>query len=368
MKIGIITFSQALNYGALLQEYALFRIIGDLGYECEIIDYRNVKFETEYSSKIYGSLKTKIKRIITLKQYWSEKKRAKFAQFEKDNIKKSAKIYYQSDVAEIENAYDFVITGSDQVFNLDLTDSDFIYYLSCVSKGKSMAYAPSFGVQSLPVQWNINSIKSHLLNIRYLSAREYSGADIIKHLTNRNVDVVLDPTLLLNEEIWKSFIGKNKKKDNYLLLYTFEDGAICKYAEKVATDRGLHLVKINANIKDIVKRRLVAKNGVGIEEFLTLINYADVVITNSYHGMIFSFIFDTLFFVFPHLSNKNINARMNDFLGMVGLSDRMVDADSDIPMFNNDISDAKKVVKALKEKSLQFLVDSIIDYGETHGK
>lgn len=367
MKIGIITFSQALNYGALLQEYALSYKLRELGYACEIVDYENEKFKKEYSVKYSGSFKNEVKRIITLKKYWSALKRKNFMRFESKYITKSQIGYNKKTISKLENNYDLLISGSDQVFNFDLTGGDLVYYLSGISKEKSMAYAPSFGVEDLPSNWDEKSIRDSLKNIRYLSAREFKGAQIIEKLTGKKVQTVLDPTLLLEENLWKKFVHKNHVKKKYLLLYTFEEGKICKFAEEIAGKYSLQIVKINAGIRDLFNPRICVKNGAGIEDFLTLIYHSDMVITNSYHGMIFSFIFNTPFFVFPHISNASINSRMKDFLEMFDMSDRLI-ADENIQLANSDFTAPKKKLESYREQSIRFIVDSIADYGEKNGK
>ena len=369
MKIGILTFHQALNYGAILQEYALQHKLEQLGYRCEIINYINKKFETEYHSEIkHITLKKYIKRIVTLKEFWLKRKRKKLNFFVTTNIKLSDQIYEKTSRNMLLSQYNIIITGSDQVFNLSLTDQDWTYFLDFVQKDKSMAYAPSFGVLDIPITWDRDKICSCLNEIKYLSAREKSGAEIIRNYINRNVPTVVDPTLLLEKDDWMEFVRDRKHRKNYLLLYTFETGLICDFAEKIARESHLQIVKINAGFMDIFNRKIIVSNDSGIEEFLSLIYYSEIIITNSYHGMLFSFIFDKPFYVFPFVKDNSVNSRMIDFLNEYHLENHLITSDYEKITFDNDYTNSKKLLTFNKKKSIEYIEESLKGYKVKNGQ
>lgn len=362
MKIGIFTFNQAINYGAVLQEYALYKVVTGLGYDCEVINYQNKKFLKEYGENKIG-IKSKIIRTITLKQHWFKIKKRKFNTFITKHIKMTS-LVCDTELKSLEKQFDQVITGSDQVFNLSLTGFDWNYYLSFLPEYKCVAYAPSFGVKSIPEKWDRDMLRAQLKHIRALCVRENSGREIIKTLCDRDVVTVLDPTLLLTKELWTAHVAERIIKQRYLLVYTFEDGDINVYAKNIAKKNNLRIVKINGSSKDLFDKGVSVCNAAGIEEFLSLIYYADMIITNSYHGMLFSFIFEKQFIVFPHKMNEQANDRMKDFLDRYQLAERYYTENANIVQdINYDMKEKKLVEDRLE--SLNYL-DTVLREGQVY--
>ena len=234
-KIGLITFNDYLNYGNRLQNYALQEVVKYLGFEVETIKIileanvnndirsrltriRNLSFE-EFSSKLLN----KIWRIAHKKRinYNIALRKELFKKFTDNFIIESNYIITNNNIPdELNDAYDFFITGSDQVWNPNYNYGSSVYFLTFASKHKRIAYAPSFGVSHIAPEYT-NKYKMWLSEMYRLSVREEDGAKIIKELTGMDVPVLIDPTLLLTKEKWLSIAkeAKNKPKQNYLLTY-----------------------------------------------------------------------------------------------------------------------------------------------------
>lgn len=235
MKIGVITFHRAINYGAALQTYALQRAISDLGFDTEVIDYRCEHMENLY--KLIGGFKQKtfkqnIRGFINLIPSW--KKMNSFRSMIAGNTKLSPVAYDSKSIATANQRYDVFITGSDQVFNYACSDFDKNYYLSFVEDTRKInSYAASFGISEIPQEYQ--SEYTRLLNrFNHLSVREESGRRIVRELTGRDCALHVDPVFLLNAAEW-SKLAKDPGIDNYILIYRLnKSNIIDDFARKLA--------------------------------------------------------------------------------------------------------------------------------------
>ena len=203
MKIGIITFHRAVNYGAVLQAYALQHALEGLGAQAEILDYRNRYIESCYDPYSLKGNKLKALAKIALLGGVRRKKNEAFRSFNKKYLRLSEAVYKDSEqLAGAEKFYDAFITGSDQVWNTSCADFDPAYFLTFVKdKKKKNSYAASFGLSEIPKEYEAE-YKKRLAGYRQISVREAQGRALVKELTGRDVPVVLDPTLLLTEKDW----------------------------------------------------------------------------------------------------------------------------------------------------------------------
>ena len=295
MKIGVITYHRAINYGAILQTYALQVALNKIGIESEVIDYRCKNIEEKYWKTFKKqSIKAMIKGIMLKKR--NDEKRKKFYKFTKENIKISnLKYLTHSELTKSNNEYDYFITGSDQVWHYYLTNMDEAYFLNFVKdSNKKCSYAASFGMQTLPIQYEEQY--KHLLKDYYrMSVREEQGRSIIKNLINKDVPVVLDPTFLLNRDDWKKVSIEPKEKD-YILIYIMKGSdTLFKFAEELSRETGCKIKYITNGLKKPIEAEYITT--AGIEEFVGLFANARYVITNSFHGTAFSLIMNKDFFL-----------------------------------------------------------------------
>lgn len=361
MKIGIITFHRPLNYGAILQTYALVKKINDINYDAEIIDYRNSCHEKVLNNmnfKTASGIKARIKSLIFAKI--NKNKKYKFQQFTNNNIKISKIIYDQKNVNESNKEYDFFITGSDQVWNLNLTNGDYTYFLNFVKSDiNKISYASSFGYSKIPEKYKQETARS-LNNYKKISVREQQAANIINDLLNKDVDVVLDPTLLLTKKEWLKISKKVtfRVPEKYILLYavspTKEDFEMAKKFSKIVK---MKIILINYNMKYIFGMKNCFD--MGPEEFIWLIENASYVLTNSFHGTAFSINFNKEFYVRLSKKENNGNSRIENIINLTKLNNRYLDENCIINKEKINWKEVNKIINEERNRSIKFLKENI---------
>lgn len=321
IKIGIITFHRAINYGAVLQTYALQKYLNSHNYNAEVIDYRCDYMENFY--KIFSLKNKSIKQIIrgVMNFGFAYKKKRNFYNFLKQNIKISAKTYNKANIVTSNNQYDKFITGSDQVFNYACSNFDKNYFLDFVQDSrKKFSYAASFGMKVIPKQY-IEEYKILLSTFAKLSIRETTGQDIIRGLLGKETELSLDPVFLLNKREWED-LAKKPKENRYILIYKLNTSdLIFDFARKLSKLTGIKIVALNFDLVDQLKTTdIKGIYAASIEEFLGYFKYADYVVTNSFHGTAFSIIFHKNFYVEALQKDFKPNDRVESLLNLTKLN------------------------------------------------
>ena len=359
MKIAIITFHRALNYGAVLQAWALQTAISQLGCDVQILDYRNEWMES-YSGifNTFGKEKTVKTVLSAIRNTPIRFKRVyKYRKFIKKYLFLSKRLF-QKDLHNIENHFDTFITGSDQVWNDFLTNFDEAYFLSFVKdKEKKFSYAASFGFSEFPNKLK-NEYKYRLRSFNKISVREDRGIYLVKEACSKDATLCVDPTLLLEKSQWKSLLHSVHRK-KYLLVYSLNPIVhLMDYADFLAEKQDLQICYICNEWKNIWDyrgnkrvRHIVAPSP---RDFISLINNAEYVLTNSFHGTVFSLIFHTKFYSETDYIIKK-NDRINSLLSNIGLKSRIItkelpDTKDDINWTQVDIE-----IEHLKRQSLVYL-------------
>lgn len=377
MKAGLVTFHYAHHYGAQLQAYALMTSVKKQNIDCEIVDY--VRKDTiDGSSLFQGGLNPRslLKNVHSLLNYPSKKRRYnRFMAFMKTRMSLSNTAYRSR--TELENNppnCDCFLCGSDQVWNpVIYTEKDFdpTFFMDFTDRPK-IAYAPSFGISSIPED-KTDKLKGYLDTFTDLSVREDTGAKIIKDITDKDVPVVLDPTLLLTDSDWSDLCSKPVIDEPYMLCYFVTDAsAYFHQIEAVAKRTGLKAIWLSGN-------RLAPKGfdkikDAGPEEFLSLFKHASYVCTNSFHGTVFSIIFKRDFACFSNLfkykdvdqGSNMLNSRVYTLLNKLGITSQYISeditkSDSSLEAVTNPI-DYTSVDDALnkeRQASLAFLISAI---------
>ena len=324
MKIGIMTFHWANNYGASLQAYALKKVILDMGHSCEIIDYKNENLEDRNQALSFKG-KTFRQKIGTLLHYPYYKR--KISRFEAFRNKYLKPMKYE-DINLVENEYDKIIVGSDQVWNYKITNHDPRYFLDFVNdNSKKCSYAASFGLPNIPDSMR-DSYKQFLTSFDTLLVRESSGVKLVNELTGREAEQVLDPTLLLNKADWEKTFVSSKKNKKYILLYLFQtDKRSFDFAKYLANKTGYEIYVLgNTRRKAIDAKYFRAASP---EQWVELFYNAEIIITNSFHGTVFSINFKKKFFVAPFLkTDVHKNERIDDILSAMKFTDRYINYDN----------------------------------------
>ena len=350
-KIGILTFNRALNYGAVLQTYGLLKAVTNIDskYDCEIINYKcaPVEYERKIKSRIDSNI---IKSILRCSLLISKK--MKFNNFCSTFLKSSSNIYDDNNISLLNETYDKIIVGSDQIWNLNITDNDFNYLLDfSLDKNKKYSYADSFGKYEIKKE-DFSKFKEVLNEFRTISVREESSKVFLKNKLNiQNVEVNLDPTLLLNKEDWL-LVKKNKIiKEKYILIYNVQKpDKIMKYAEYLKNKTGYKLYYIPIGIRP--------KNGKNfypnVEEFLNLFYNAEYVLTNSFHGTVFSIIFNKKFMTELPLKNSK-DERINSLLNICQLQSRVLEDNINDLFDDIDWKRVNNLLNIERQKSIDYL-------------
>ena len=341
--VGLLTLdSRIYNYGGFLQEMALQDAINSLGYECEIIDYEVSQEFNTFSLKrgiknfSFDKIKKKLtkEKTILLSDSVSDlitKRKRAFDKYRAHNLVQSKKMSY-SDLHSIDLNYEQLVCGSDQIWNPDYNIPAF--FLNFGRKDcRKIIYAASIGKGQLSCLEK--KTYSKLLEFPdYISVREDSAQKLISSITEKNVELVLDPTLLHQQEYWvKKADDSSLNHKNYIFCYflNLTDEKV-KSANEFARRNNCEIIAIPYlhNEMEEYSEKLEGKllSEVNPADFLNLIRNAEAVITDSFHATVFSIIFQKDFWCFGrNAGTYNMNTRLHTLLGYVEMQDRLIEPD-----------------------------------------
>lgn len=321
MKVGILTFHRTTNFGASLQAYALQRVLQSMGNEVEIIDYRNMKVYSYCDPHLFHDMpiKTQIGKLIRYRYNVAVFDR--FLEFWEKYFCLSPLCISHEELAMVEDRYDIVICGSDQVWNPRAIFNDFDAFLLGTAKHKKVAYAASAGSVSL---WEpyLKTFWKLLHRFDAISVREKNMQCPTEHLSQKDVYVVLDPTLLLKNKDWYeiedyAFLKQLPKKGYILVYFLGKNPEVIRAVQELQKETGLPVISLGRKLYGIRTLRPI----VGPTEFLTLFHHASYVLTSSFHGTVFSIQYQRPFLAF---GNGAYNSRMTTLLNILGLQERMI--------------------------------------------
>ncbi|MEG0523162.1 MAG: polysaccharide pyruvyl transferase family protein [Erysipelotrichaceae bacterium] len=388
-KIGIVSCYFKHNYGSMLQSYATQKVLDNLGYENETINIDGFNHEISkakkkyfikaaFTSNILSSKIGMVKNVVLKKNPFSEYaenakiRDNKFNSFQKSMYKLSEK--YESKDAlglECQTKYGAIIVGSDQLWLPANIAGDY-YTLNFVPESvNTISYSTSFGQSQLPD--NITEkAETFLKKIRYIGVREEAGKKLIKKICGREVQVVCDPTLLLNADEWMKIQPEEPIiKQKYILCYFLgKNEKHRKFASRLKSLTNTKIVALNHLDEYIKSDDSYADEtpyDIGPSEFLNLIRNATYICSDSYHCAIFSMIFKNEFFSFKRYSDKckqSTNSRLETLLNSVGIFDRLLSGDENVEECIHDkinYDEVQSSIDAIKNKSLVFLTNALED-------
>ncbi len=359
-KIGILTVHKNTNYGANLQAFALCNYINSLGYDCETVDYtsaQDLKFtrlfswlklswDNEKSKSV--SRKMKLALALVLSAPEKHKRLSSFRKFWKNHYKLSPFCENISDVKK--QGYDTLVSGSDQVWNPDITDGlQEIFFCRVDGVKKRISYAPSIGKEKYNDS-DAEKAKKWINELDYCSLREANSAEYISELCGIKADCVCDPVFLPDSSVYEKMASKRITDKKYILVYSIvRNGKMLDAAKMFAEKQGLELIEICQN-KD---RRCTYKQytNFGPDKFISAIRHAEYVFTNSFHGTAFSLIFEKELFAFE---NRDRGTRITNVLEKASLLSRLVGDDCVLPEGKCDYSNKMEFLKYI-ENSKNFL-------------
>jgi len=372
-KIGIITFHNSYNCGSMLESYAMQRIIEKRNLKPEIINFSS-KGQKELYSVFYknNSIKNIIKNILIVPHVKRVKRNNdKYEEFKNKNFNLS-KEYTDGDIIS-DNNYDIVIAGSDQIWNITIKDASDVYFLDWVKKAKKIAYAPSFGARNILKVSNNPKKYCELINsFDALSIREENGKKWIKDMCNIDVPVLIDPTLLLDKKEYEKIEDKTfKPSKKYIFFYSPSFNLeICKYVANIAKKYDLEV--ITWSTKSYIVRR-IKKFGFKLpiyedpSMYLSLIKNAELVITTSFHGTIFSTIYRKKFITVKNGDMYGDDDRVITLLEQLHLMDRLIPYefdDSKNYLEDIDYSNYEKILPGLQKKANEYLNKNVVKNNE----
>lgn len=292
--IGILTLSASDNCGSLLQAYALQQyLLRRFNMDSEIIDFRPQVSEKLYAIFPSNPLKEKRRTLNALCNYKLIKSQKEdYEEFRQNWIRLSDSVYKnENDLCKLDT-YSCVIVGSDQVWNVKMFDFHMAYFLGWFN-GDKYAYAPSVGGHFIQEGKDTDQICESLKNFKRLSTREEFGKKSVEILTKRNVELVLDPTLMLSQKEWKESTNERIIEEEYIFYYSwaYNNDLINKKVEEFSNKMRLPVYVINAfkwyKLKPENYGFYMSKKA-GPQAFLSLMKYAQYALVQSFHGVIFA--------------------------------------------------------------------------------
>lgn len=347
MKIGIITGYYSENSGTLLQALSVGQTLRKLGHEVIYIDTKN-----KYSTHSIKLLIARIaKELLHFNFYNARIAIKKYCIFRRE-IKKF-------NVIKIENALkegiEYFVIGSDTVWNIE--DKYFgkasNIYFPTIDEIKTISYAASVGNSKAESFEKYGNVMKSIDNMKAISVRDNYSKSVVANLTNKDIQVVVDPTILVDKSFFKDFIKKIDDK-NYILVYAFNDfpSNTVKLIQALAKEKNKKIISLGKKYSWCNKQVTIS-----LQDFISYFYNADYIITNTFHGNVFSILFNKQF-VSLDMTKKKIHELLREY----NIENRRCDYDGDIYKILNESIDYEKVnmlIEQNKEKSLEYLKNNL---------
>lgn len=353
MKIGILTFHRAHNYGAVLQCYALQEILRSKGHDVRVIDYRQRWIEEFYKfisidllrrnshslPEIFAYIKKNVKKFLL-----APCKARNFKSFRNRSLRLTS-----SCQDSIPQDFDCYMIGSDQLWSLHClggeTDPIYMGDFARPAGSRLIGYAISADINS--IETIAGKLSEWIDGFDALSMREDRIAHMVSEISGRPCFTCLDPTLLTDASLWEPLMDDKWKSRKYVLVYEVRwkkenKGLLKKKAQELAAAIG-----DGCSVIDI------SSGNYSVRDFVSMFRYAQYVVTTSFHGTVFSLIFETPFYVLPLWNNYDL--RYMELLHSIGADDRIVPAEIPLHPVNVDFRPFKRELAELQKKSFGFI-------------
>lgn len=356
MKIGILTFHWATNYGAVLQCFALQQTLVEMGHQVEIINYK----PRRYDDSLYQFLRQR--KFLRLREYFNFRQKEKcISEFRSQKLKLTRRVSTQTDMSHLAHNYDIVISGSDQVMNPHfLMNGEKIgkitpsYFLGFPCKCKRIGYAVSFGCVNYP-QSALQVASSHIKKFDAIGVREHSGIDIVKSMGRSDALVVPDPTILMPSTYYLSLA------DECGINYEYSAPYVYSFFIRNISDR-------RKTLGTVLDNNILWNNDdtdYTVQGWLCKIKKSQFVITDSFHCMVMCVKLHKPFIVVTNeVGNIGMNDRFFTLLTLLDLDHRLVDKEhlfeiKDIMTEQINWSAVDFIIEQQKEIGLNFLYTSL---------
>lgn len=354
LHTATVTWIYYENYGTFLQAYALQQVLYDLGVDNRIIDDKKILFPHAVRNFFSAFKRFFFGKVNPNSTYFKEFKK-EYLIIDRNYTKPE----------DLNKRYDAFICGSDQIWSPYINPEFRPYYYLSFTDKKKIAYAPSTGTgTSNPIYRQ--TVKPWLERFHSLSVREESGAKMLSSFVEKDIQTVLDPTLLLTGTSWRKLILPHKHLDSYVLCYFLTPNSwYMEYVKAYARKQGKK-IKVFFTHEQFRTYGDTCIYG-GPQEFLTFIDQADKVFTDSFHASIFSILFQKDFITFKRFEDgkgNDQNARIADLFQKLGLFSRFIGCNDltqieTLPQINH--TDVQKRLDVLRSKSLLFLKKALYD-------
>ena len=353
MKIAIATMSRDISFGGNLQAYALQKTILEISNSTCVHIAREPK-----THKIFIPIRSKrniLTNINRLLHYGNHKRKMqRFEYFQEHYISFTEKVYDENSIHELNNQFDWFVTGSDQVWNCATGIND-ILFLNFANENKMrVSYAASIGLANIPERQKKGFIDS-VSKYDYVSVREKRAKEIVETLTDQRCEQVLDPVFLRDSEEWRNMAGPRIVDEKYIFVYATQvSDELVKSVQQCEKLTGYKVISVHKLLNYPV---IEFKSGP--LEFLNYVCNAEYVITSSFHCAAFSLIFSKNLTVIPH---RTTGVRVTGLLETLGAEKSIYNGEFVV----TEKYDANKVnanINCHRERSLKFL-EKIIRSGE----
>ena len=382
-KIGLITFHRSHNNGSMLQTLALQYILKNrYELDIEIIDFSNAGQRNMYSVfPKADNIRRLIKNIIWVTQYKQIKKQYNaYNAFIKKYFQLTPKEYICSnDLKELDVAYDAVIAGSDQVWNICCRDADDAYYLNFLKNTPKYGYAISFGANNpFEIDGDCNIHKDLVSQFSRVSVREKNAQKWIFDALNMYVPICLDPTMLLSKDIWEKIVDIGDDpliKGNYIYYYCFSiNEDVQKFLNWVSMKYDMPVYFMEAKewtLKTCWRNKIKLIGEYGPDVYMNVVKYSRLFITTSFHGTAFATIYKKNFWYISDGKIDNKDDRAQSFLSQLGLMDRFKTIDElknlDLTI-SPDYTNPYCKLHNLQEYSYKYLDEIVMEIEDRNGK
>lgn len=377
-NIGIITYHGANNYGSVLQAYALLHTISyTLEKKVEIINFisdeQKQMYSLFYPNKSYKDVCKNI--YILLKLYRKRKdKIQKFNEFREQFLHIKSEECINSISPDFEKKYNVVICGSDQIWNMHIKDFYDYYMLSFVKDAKKVSYAASMGgIKPGLIEKEKDAIRQALSDFTAISVRENIAAEVINECTGREVDINIDPVFLVSKDEWDTIASERVISEDYIFFYSidYNDDSI-KIAKWYSKKYNMPVIILNTSWKSymICKDGIRSSKAQGVQDFLSLIKYAEFVLSGSFHGTAFSIIYNKPFYRVQRRSKQDlvVDDRVRTLFSKLQIEGREISIETYKQLgeniYNIDYSNINKRVEIERKKSIEYLKNALLSSGE----
>lgn len=368
MKVGLVPLLyNEYNYGGVLQFYALQRILKKNNIDCDIVFYNNDEKVSYYELPVIKKTILKVKIFVANSINKKQETINNNIENRKRKIDEFKSKYYSHVVNEGDiqySKYDAIVCGSDQIWNPNWARRRcFLEFVP--DEINKVIYAASLGCESMSKEQK-TQFEPRIERLQYVSVREQSGKAILdSFIKDKDIKVVLDPTLLLLPEDWNNIVVEPKEKGYVFTYFLGKYDDKIEYIGEFAKRKGLKIINIpfasGEKHDDVCFGDLQIKDA-DPGEFIGLIKNAEYIFTDSFHACVFSVLFKKEFYAFQRDNSKKMQGRINTLLHNFNLPDRFIEVGTDLDMISSiDYQNNDMMQESLRGDSLAFLLDSIND-------